>query len=256
MDAVREQGAGADEAVALQAVGNGAAVTATGIAHVESVFGDVHVHAAARVTHGLGEAGEALVGEREAGVAADHPARERRLVVVLEGDVLLRARVAALRPVAVRHFVAEHRAQPDRRDGALEAGERPADEGRGRVMVDEAGGPGQGRFGGADEGGEEDHLSSRARSSRHQTRARISRRLLGSAGGPGMPRASALSRCVCALTRPGITIMPSRSRTSSSGCGARPAARSTMRSPPIRRSAAATAGGSSVARVALRSSIG
>ena len=108
--------------------------------------------------HGLGEAGQALVGEGEAGVAADHPARERRLVVVLEGDVLFRARVAALRPVAVRHLVAEHRAQPDRLDRALETGERAADEGRGRVMVDEDGGPGQGGFGGADEGGEEDHL--------------------------------------------------------------------------------------------------
>ena len=44
-----------------------------------------------------------------------------------------------------------------------------------------------------------------------------------------------------------MTSPPSRSRTSSSGCGVRPAPRSTMRSPPIRRSAAATAGGSSVA---------
>ena len=77
VDAVGEEGLLVESAGALKALGDPVAAARDGVALVGPVLGSVDVKPDAEVAGRLGTGRERLVGERERGVGADHPAHER-----------------------------------------------------------------------------------------------------------------------------------------------------------------------------------
>ncbi len=143
MHAVGEERARAEEAGAREALRHRDPVSRPAVLDVRAVLRYVDVHARPRLAHGLREAGQRLVAEREARVGADDSVREGALLVRVEGDVLGHAPVAPLRPVAVGDLVAEHRPQAHRLRRVLDRAQGILDPRGRRVVVDEDGGAGE-----------------------------------------------------------------------------------------------------------------
>ena len=155
VDAVREKGALVERTGAVEAVGDAVPAAGNRVTLVGPVLGDVDVEADAEGVGRLAAGGERLVGERERGVGADHPAREREVLpsqAVEEAPVLGDARERPFRPVAVGRLVAEDGADAEAAQGRLDDVERPVDRVRRRVMVDERRGTGEERLHPADQG--------------------------------------------------------------------------------------------------------
>ncbi len=130
---MREQAAGADQAVVEQPLER--VLPAAVLAHlaVGRPLGQVHVHADAVGVAQPRQGAQRVVLERETGVGADQAAEARHAAVRPVGDpaqvavVLLEGHVAAARSGAVGHLVAEAGAQADEVDPLLDAVERAAD---------------------------------------------------------------------------------------------------------------------------------
>ena len=150
VDAVRQQRARGEQTVRVEALHHAHAVSRAAILDVGLVLGGVDVERAARALGQRPQPIQAIRREREAGVAADHPAGERR-ADGLEGLVLLQPAVAAFGTVAVRHLVTERRPQPDLLERALQGAERSADERGRRVVIDEERGAGKRGLDGPDQ---------------------------------------------------------------------------------------------------------
>ena len=123
---------------ALQPLRERQPVSAPAVLDVGAVLGDVNVQAAAASARtASARRCRLVVAQREAGVGADHPARQLRLLLGLECAVLLDAQVASLGAVAIGHLVAQHGAQPDALQAALQRRQRARDAGGRGVMVHE-----------------------------------------------------------------------------------------------------------------------
>ena len=95
VDAVGEQRPLVERACAREPLGHAQPVPGLGVALVGAVLGGVDVEADPEVGGGRGARLERLVREREGGVRADHPARERRPLAahaLEEAPVLVDAR--------------------------------------------------------------------------------------------------------------------------------------------------------------------
>jgi hypothetical protein len=141
MDAVREEGSFAEEAVTAQPPDDAGPAAAPAVLDVEAVLGDVHVHARAPLGHGRGQEVEALVGEREARVGPDHAAGEGGGAAREERPVLRDPGISPAEAVATGRLVAQHRSQPDLLDRPPQRRERPFDGGRRGMVVEEHGRP-------------------------------------------------------------------------------------------------------------------
>ena len=127
-----------------------------------------------------------FVGDREAGVQPDQAAHQRR-----RGDATAFRQAAArllAAEVALGGAVAEQRAHAEVLAGFGEDRQRPVDQVRRLVMVDERRRAGEQRAGDSSRGPRRrDFRASSAQSSRHHTRSRISRKLCGGGSAAGMP---------------------------------------------------------------------
>ena len=85
VDAVAEDGLGAENAVILQALDGAAAVVLEGVVHIVHALGHVDVIARAAVV-GRDHAVEGLIGDREQRVAAEHCREHRVLILFAFGD--------------------------------------------------------------------------------------------------------------------------------------------------------------------------
>ncbi len=109
MDAVAENGFGAENAVILQTLHGAAAVVLEGIVHIVHALGHVDVVAGAAVV-GCGHTVEGLIGDREQRVAAEHRREHRVVPLFALGDevgVFLNGLQALLLAVAVGDLVAQ-----------------------------------------------------------------------------------------------------------------------------------------------------
>ena len=115
MDAVTEDGLGAEDAVILKALDGTAAVVLEGIVHVVHALGDMDVIAGAAVV-GLDHAVEGLIGDGEERVTAEHR-REHGILALLafrdEVGIFLDGLQALLLAVAVGDLIAQAGAQAE-----------------------------------------------------------------------------------------------------------------------------------------------
>ena len=115
VDAVAEDGLGAEDAVILQALDGAAAVVLEGVVHVVHALGDMDVIAGAAVV-GLDHPVEGLVGDGEERVAAEHRREHGILALLAFGDevgIFLDGLQALLLAVAVGDLIAQAGAQAE-----------------------------------------------------------------------------------------------------------------------------------------------
>ena len=159
VDAVDEQRPAAEEAVPPEALDDAPAAPADAVVDVGPVLGHVDVKArSSRPRTAPARRSRLSSDSVKLAWAPDHAPREGRRPAGQERAVLRDPRVPALEAVAVGRLVAEHRAEAHLLDRPAQRGERPPDEGRRGVVVEEGRRAGARGLDRADEAREADRL--------------------------------------------------------------------------------------------------